>query len=101
LQDPSDHDISSSIMTEAPIQIRNPDVVRDIRALAELTGTPLTDAVANAVRARLDQIRAAKEARIADKIRKVDEIVRRFNALPVTGPLLTDVDLYDEDGLPK
>jgi hypothetical protein len=95
------HDTKKAIMTEAPIQIRNPEVVRDIRALAELKGMALTDVIADAVRRELDEARATKQASAAERLRKIDEIVRRFNALPVTGPLLTDDDLYDEAGLPK
>ena len=57
-------------MTNAPIQIRNPDVIRDIRALAEQRGQLLT-----AVLAEID-------------------------ALPKIGELLTDDDFYDSDGLP-
>jgi len=35
------------------------------------------------------------------RLAAVRDIVERFNALPVVGPLLTDADIYDEDGLPK
>ena len=40
---------------------------------------------------------------IADvgKDAEIEGILRRFRALPRTGPLLGDDDLYDEDGLPK
>jgi hypothetical protein len=42
-------------MTISPIQIRNPDVVLDIRELAERLGVPITYAVADAVKLRLSQ----------------------------------------------
>jgi hypothetical protein len=74
-----------------PIQIRNDDVVRDIRLLAELTGKSITEVVADSVRARLAEAQANKRG----------EIQRRVAALPNVGPLLTDDDLYDEHGLPK
>ena len=35
------------------------------------------------------------------RIAAARETVRRFQALPIVGPLLTDDDLYDEHGLPK
>lgn len=69
------------------IQIGRADVVADIRRLADLTGLPLTEAVAKAVRAQLT----------VERMRGLAEIRR----LPVIGPLLTDDDLYDQEGLPQ
>ena len=85
----------------APVQIRNVEVIRDIRELAERTHLPITEAVGQAVRAEIERLRGDREARIAAKIKEVNEIVERFNALPIVGPMLTDDDLYDELGLPK
>lgn len=45
--------ISGWIVNAAPVKIRNPEVVRAIRALAKRTGRPLTEAVASAVNAEL------------------------------------------------
>jgi hypothetical protein len=89
------------LMNDAPIQIRNPNVVRDIRALAELSGMALTDAVADAVHHRLAELGAEREARIAEKLRLVEATLVPIDAIPNTGPLLTDDDLYDDYGLPK
>lgn len=86
-------------MTDGPIQIRNEDVVRDVRELAALSGKPITEVVARAVRAEL-----AKARRIHlrdDRRQAVRDAVERFRNLPKIGPLLTDADLYDEDGLPR
>jgi len=85
----------------SPIQIKKPDVVRDIRLLAELLHQPITEVVAEAVRAKLGEAQRAREADIAERLRQVAEIHKRVAALPVIGPLLTDEDLYDEHGLPK
>jgi hypothetical protein len=82
-----------------PVQIRNQDVVRAIRELASLKGVALTDAVAEAVRSELRRARHLKAAR--EKEREIDELVRRFKELPKVGPMLTDRDLYDEDGMPR
>ena len=87
------------IMT-VPIQIKNPDVVRDIRLLAELTHQPITDVVAEAVRIKLAEAQRARAADIADRLRRVAEIQERIAALPRMGPPLTDADFYDEDGFP-
>jgi hypothetical protein len=88
-------------MNDAPIQIRNPDVVRSIRALAEKTGRPITDAVAQAVEAELKRREAEDEQEFQRRLRAIDAAVERFHALPIVGPLLTDDDLYDDDGLPR
>ncbi len=78
-------------MNDAPIQIRNPDVVRSIRALAEKTGKPITEAVAEAVRAELQRRDAVDQLEFKRRLRAIDEAVERFHALPVLGRSL-DVD---------
>lgn len=73
----------------------------DIRALAALSGLSITDAIGEAVRDRLAIERKKADAELTARLAKVDEIVDRFNRRPIVGPILTDDDLYDEDGLPK
>ncbi len=85
----------------APIQIRKTSTVERLRALAELEGKTITELVDEMVRERDERLVAAKKADIDKRRAEVNEIVREFNALPVVGPLLTDDDIYDEDGLPK
>jgi hypothetical protein len=41
------------------------------------------------------------EAEVRRRLETARRLVADFNALPVVGPLLTDADIYDEDGLPK
>lgn len=82
-----------------PIQIRNEDVARDIRRLATLTGEAITDAVADAVREKLDRLES--DSSLAARRKRVSELVASFAALPKTGRRLTDDDLYDDYGLPK
>ncbi len=81
-------------MAETLIEIRNPDVIRDIRTLAARAGKAEADVIAEAVRARLAQTSPA-EPKVA-----LDEILTRIDALPHQGKLLMDADLYDEDGMP-
>ena len=83
----------------SPIQIRRLDVVSDIRDLAALKQVSMTAAVAEAVRTELAEAR--REAEIQAKRRDVRRLVDEFHRLPRVGPLLTDDDLYDEDGFPK
>ena len=88
-------------MTGMPIQIRNPDVVRDIRALADRLGLSMTEVVADAVRRRLqEELGKASDAQAAAQ-RRVADVLARIDALAVTGPVLTDDDLYGPDGLPR
>ena len=85
----------------APVQIRKPEVTESLRELARLEGKSITDLVDEMVRERDERLVASREAAIQAKIAAVEEIVREFNALPILGPLLTDDDIYDENGLPK
>jgi hypothetical protein len=82
-----------------PVQIRNDDVVRAIRELAALKQKPITEAVAEAVEAELE--RARRRSDMEARRRDVRRLVAEFNALPKVGPMLTDEDLYDQDGLPR
>ncbi|MFN3877730.1 type II toxin-antitoxin system VapB family antitoxin [Brevundimonas sp.] len=85
----------------APVQIRKPEVAERLRELARLEGKSITDLVEEMVRERDERLVARREAEIEAKLAAVEEIVAHFNSLPIIGPLLTDDDIYDEDGLPK
>ena len=86
------------------VNIKNPETERLIRELAEMTGEGKTEAVDNAVRERIQRLRAESEAQ--RKYKAITEIAEK------TAPLLKDFDmddalygpngLYDrETGLPK
>jgi hypothetical protein len=85
----------------APVQIRKPEVAERLRELARLEGKSITDLVEDMVRERDERLVAKRETEIQAKLAAVEEIVSHFNSLPIVSPLLTDDDLYDEDGLPK
>jgi len=85
----------------APVQIRKSDTVERLRRLAALEGKSITDLVDEMVRERDRQFTVRSEAEFQRKIAAAEEIVRHFQSLPIIGPLLTDDDFYDEDGLPK
>lgn len=89
-------------MADTTIFIRDPSVVRDIERLAERTGKPAEDAVADAVRAQLGDAgpeRTPEE--IAERKRRVSEALAAWDALPHRGQPLTDADLYDDEGFPR
>jgi hypothetical protein len=88
-------------MIDAPIQIRNPDVVRDIRALADRLGLPMTEVVAEAVRRRLSEENARADEARRDRKKRALDVLARIDALPQSGAVLTDADLYDAEGFPR
>ncbi len=85
----------------APVQIRKSDTVERLRRLASLEGKTITELVDEMARERDHQYQVNREADIAQRRQTVEEAVRRFQALPIVGPLLADDDFYDENGLPK
>lgn len=80
--------------------IKDPEADRLTRELAAATGESMTQAVAVAVRERLERVRARKSGRrLADEL---DEIARRCGRLPVLDHGREDEILeYDEHGLPR
>lgn len=86
-------------MTDAPIQIRKPEVVRQIRRLADLKRQPITEVVATVVADALERVE--REESLEERRRRAEQAIARYRALPKTGPMLTDEDLYDEDGFPR
>ncbi|RYG18672.1 MAG: hypothetical protein EON96_04500 [Caulobacteraceae bacterium] len=85
----------------APVQIRKPDVTERLRSLAQREGLSITDLVDEMARDREARANTARQAEIDRKIAAAEAIVAHFQSLPILGPLLTDDDFYDEDGLPK
>lgn len=81
----------------APVQIRKPEITERLRRIAAREGKSITDLVDELTRERDQQIQAEVERRRS----AVKAILKEVDALPRVGPLLTDDDLYDEDGLPK
>lgn len=84
-----------------PIQIRREDAVRDLRELAARRRKPITDVVADIARKELELDRRIEG--MAGASRGIEDTVSRFQAAMKAhgGRLLTDDDLYDENGLPR
>ena len=85
----------------APVQIRKAETVERLRRLAALEGKSITELVDEMVRERDQRLVADRQADIEARRRGVEEAVRRFQSLPIVGPLLSDDDFYDESGLPR
>lgn len=88
-------------MSEAPIQIRNPEVVRDIRILAQRLGLPMTEVVGEAVRRCLAEDDAQRMGKEAARAERLAAVLAEIDALPHAGQALTDADLYNADGFPR
>ena len=82
------------------LNIKNERTHALVRELATLTGVSQTEAVEQAVRARLDEL--SHEADAQERFERTMAIAKETGAILRTtgGPLTTD-DLYDELGLPK
>jgi hypothetical protein len=94
------------------LNIKDAETTRMVRELAELTGETQTEVVRKAVEQRLQRERLEREQhdarRETEKQREFDTMlaeVRRIQAevkaLGLADNMLTDDDLYDENGLPK
>jgi antitoxin VapB len=79
------------------MNIKNPTVERLAKELAAETGETMTSAIQIALEERLERLR--RERDVAEKIRRIDEIVSRSGPTP-PGVTSDHSDLYDDDGLP-
>jgi antitoxin VapB len=83
------------------LSLKDPETDRLARDVARLTGESLTEAVRVALEERLKRERL-KRGKNPDLTARLDEIVRRFSALPVLDPRTPEEILgYDENGLPS
>ena len=84
------------------ILIKDKETDEMIRTLAERTGESITEAVKTAVRQRL-QSTSRSEQEIAERKRKLAEVLAYFDSLPHINEDLSDDEIigYDENGLPR
>lgn len=83
------------------LSIKNADVERMIRALAERRGVPMTEALRQLLAEEEARAAAARETAFAEKMRIVREIQARVAALPVVSTMTDDEILgYDDNGIP-
>jgi antitoxin VapB len=82
------------------LSIKDPNVDRLARQLADLTGESITEAIHVAIRDRLER-EQRRRGKTIDRAR-IDEIVARLAALPVVDDRSPDELIgYDEHGLPR
>ena len=90
-------------MAPVSLNIKNESTHALVRELAQLTGMSQTDAVTDAVRRRLAQLRAETEAERDERAREVRELVQQL--APRLRAHYGDRDpfeeFYDENGLPR
>lgn len=79
------------------LYLKDPEVDRLARELARIENTTMTEAVARALRERLERAADAKAAKRA----RVEARLAKLRAMPVLDPRDPDEILYDEHGLPK
>lgn len=77
------------------------EVVDHVRELARQRGSSLSDAIDAAVRAMMARDEKKPDTSSDVDMDAVNATIERFRQLPKIGPMLTDEDLYDADGLPR
>ena len=83
------------------MNIKDEVLIADAKALAELLGTSVTDAVRRAVQERLARERIGRDAERKRKFEALMAISERASKLFPPGTSSDHSDLYDEHGLPR
>lgn len=84
------------------LNIKNPEAYRLVKELADATGESMTQAVTEAVRQRLERLKAATTPANDFDVDEILAMAREIGSRFPPGYLETAFDdLYDEDGLPK
>lgn len=85
------------------LNIKNAETYRLVKELADETGESMTAAVTEAVRERLDRIRAESGVDHDARVQRILDIAAAMRERAPAGYFDQDFDalLYDEKGLPK
>ncbi|MEQ7154488.1 type II toxin-antitoxin system VapB family antitoxin [Brevundimonas aurifodinae] len=82
------------------LSLKDPETDALARRIAKLTGESLTEAVRTSLSERLMR-EEVKRGRPADLEMRIEEIAKRFSALPILDDRTPDEIIgYDENGLP-
>ena len=79
------------------IYLKDPEVDRLARELAQRERVSITEAVERALRERIGRLAAERE----EKYRRTLKLIEEIQALPVHDDRPLEETLYDEDGNPK
>lgn len=82
------------------LNIKNADVHRMARQLAKITGENMTEAIAQALRERLDRIRQRRQPDLAGSLVRIGKECAAHLKEPFRSAEHGEL-LYDENGLPK
>ena len=83
------------------LNIRDPEVHRLARAVADATGETMTEAVKTALQDRLRRVGQVSDEEQRRRIAAMREFARKFQEAPVLDPRTPDEILgYGENGLP-
>jgi len=83
------------------LSIKNEEVERKVRRLAEATGLGVTEAIDEAVTEKLARVEKATEAEVQAKLKALDAIIEKYGPFPRLDQKAIDDELYDEHGLPR
>lgn len=85
------------------LNIKNPETYQLVKELAAETGQSMTAAVTDAVRERLDRVRAERDVDHEARVQRILDMAAEIGRRMPPGYLDQDFDelLYDENGLPK
>lgn len=84
------------------LNIKNPEAYRLVKELADATGESMTQAVTEAVRQRLERIKAEARPGKDFDVEEILAMAREIGSRFPPGYLETAFDdLYGEDGLPR
>lgn len=82
------------------LNIKNERTHALVRELATLSGVSQTEAVEDAVRRRLEQLRSNEQRNSTERLSRIHALVEQLSA-HLGPPFDLDNFLYDENGLPK
>lgn len=87
----------------ASLNLKNPETYRLAKELAEATDASMTAAVTEAIREKLERVRATTRGGRERRVEEILAIAAEMRARAPAGYFDQDFDalLYDEDGLPK
>lgn len=86
------------------LNLKDAETSQLVERLAAITGTSKTAAVRDAVRRRLAEVEAAREADVAERLQRVRELTEAMRARmrkPIPTQQELDDWMYDENGLPR